>query len=628
MNSAVDPMSPRDSRRSLVISVLLALLAIACYLPSLVDRNGKPASEFFSDDLRFISDNQENLAHWAKPWRYFQDATLVATPDDGDIYRPLRTWSFALDLQSFGAAPFAFRAHNILLHALVVFLLHRLLRSTPGLAGGATFAAACFAAHPLASEAVAWISSRADLQAALLVLTTLLLARRAENGASAWLVAAAAAACGFAKESACVVPALVLLDHLLRHQKFERTALRPCLAAIAGVVVYLAVYLAVRDRGIVGQVEYYGGSLSHHLPFAIHGIARQLSLLVWPTRLNFNYEPVLFANATTTDLLSALGIILLTVGFVVVVGRRCSAVVLGASFYAIAIAPSANLLLPLRSVLAERFAYVPLLGFAIVVAALVPAIARRLARFGRGIPVLCGLLALCALGARTAARAAEHHSPLALYRSTAESWPNSYSAALGLGNVAMAHGDFSTAINVFERSIALAGVDATLAWKAQIALGRAFVLKPDLQRAVATLAEACAAVDRNPTLAQQLPSLDAECRFALATALALAQRYADAANVYDDLMVRHGETAERLDARAEVERARVGSTDQIIDLYQRALLLDANYHKARIHLATFFKLFPALEIEGRKQLREVLYRDPNNAEALRIEAEWKAEAGR
>ena len=110
------------------------------------------------------------------------------------------------------------------------------------------------------------------------------------------------------------------------------------------------------------------------------------------------------------------------------------------------------------------------------------------------------------------------------------------------------------------------------------------------------------------------------------TALALAQRYTDAASVYDDLMVRHGETAERLDARAEVERARVGSTDLIIDLYQRALLQDPDYHKARIHLATFFKLFPALELEGRKQLREVLYRDPNNAEALRIEKEWKAEA--
>lgn len=630
MNSAVDTTSPRDPSRSLVISILLAALAVACYLPSLFDRDGNRASEFFSDDLRFITDNQANLAHWNQPWRYFQDATRVATPDDGDIYRPLRTWSFALDLRSFGASPFAFRAHNILLHALVVFLLHRLLRSTPRLANGAAFATACFAAHPLASEAVAWISSRADLQAALMVLSTLFFARHAEVGSRVWLVTLAAAACGFAKESACVVPALVLLDHRLRHPRFERSALRPFLAATIGVAIYLAVYLAVRDRGIVGQVGYYGGTFASHLPFAVQGIARQLSLLVWPTRLNFNYEPALFAHPTTTQLALAGGTLIVAIGLVIVLARRCPGVAVGALFHAIALAPSANLFLPLRSVLAERFAYVPLLGFAIALAALAPWLSGAASRLGRFAPSMLGILLVGALCSRTAVRAAEHRSPLTLYRSTTDAWPNSYSAALGLGNVALERGDRVDSIEAFERAIVLADVDATLVWKARIALGRAFVLKPDLQRAISILADACAAVDRNPALAKQLPALDAECRFALGTALALAQRYTDAASVYDDLMARHGETAERLDARAEVERARVGNTDLIIDLYQRALFHDPNYHKARLHLATFFKLFPALEIEGRKQLREVLYRDPKNIEALRIEKEWKAEteAGR
>ncbi len=611
---------------ALAIAMAMAFLL---YFPAL--RGG-----FVSDDLRFIADNAKNLDLLDQaPWRFFTDKDTIATPPDRDIYRPLRTLSFALDrrLAAVIGAPAStvLHVHNVVLHALVAFLLFLLLMEIPATKKGAAFGALFFLAHPLATEAVAWISSRSDLHAGIAVLLALLAARRAESGGSVFVVFLLAILCGFAKETAVVVPLLYLVLHRASTGRFDRVAVKPLLAMGLGCLVYLAVYLVVRDRGIQGQIDWYGGTFASHLPFALVGLARQVRLLVWPNPLNFMYEPLLFTSGDRVDSHAVVLAVVTLVAAIVsafLLRSRVRGYVAGWVFFAIAIFPASNLVLPLRTVLAERFAYVPLVGAALAVAALAAwatsGSSDRTSALRRvlGFVGVAGLLALALL---THARARDFSSSEALYRATVRDWPESYSGALGLGGILLDEGQFGPARQELARAVALAKDDRSLRLKASFALGRAEGIAGDYPAAIATLSPLVSEFDADPQLSTTLSDLEGDIRFQLGSSLALAHRLDEAAIVYAELVRRCGATAERLDACAEVERARIGDVKKILDLYLRAIDADPEYAKARIHLAQMYHEFPTMKAEAIRQLREVTSR-ASSSDADRARAKSLIEA--
>ena len=84
-------------RGILALAVLLAITAIV-YTPSLSD-------QFVYDDHRFVPDNEE-IRDLGNIVRFFTDIrTMTETHGESgwdDIYRPLRTLSFAVDWAIFG----------------------------------------------------------------------------------------------------------------------------------------------------------------------------------------------------------------------------------------------------------------------------------------------------------------------------------------------------------------------------------------------------------------------------------------------------------------------------------------------------------------------------------------------
>ena len=76
--------------------------------------------------------------------------------------------TFWLNFEWFGAAPWAFRLTNVLLHAVAVQFCYRALRRLLG-DGRAFFAAAVFAVHPLQADAVLYVFSRPVVLMGLLV---------------------------------------------------------------------------------------------------------------------------------------------------------------------------------------------------------------------------------------------------------------------------------------------------------------------------------------------------------------------------------------------------------------------------------------------------------------------------
>jgi tetratricopeptide (TPR) repeat protein len=95
-------------------------------------------------------------------------------PQSASYYRPLVTLSFALDHRLHGDNPAGYHLTNLVLHELNALLLFALVRRAKVRPVVAALAAVLWALQPRLAEAAAWISGRTDLLATVCVLASLL----------------------------------------------------------------------------------------------------------------------------------------------------------------------------------------------------------------------------------------------------------------------------------------------------------------------------------------------------------------------------------------------------------------------------------------------------------------------
>ncbi len=144
-----------------VISLLLALITLAAYLPTL-------RHDFVFDDRPYVLENkhvQGGLTAKAVAWAF----TSVRAAN----WHPITWLSHALDCQIFGLNPAGHHATNIILHILNSILLFLLLMRMTGLMWRSAFVAGLFALHPLHIESVAWVAERKDLLSTFFLLMTI-----------------------------------------------------------------------------------------------------------------------------------------------------------------------------------------------------------------------------------------------------------------------------------------------------------------------------------------------------------------------------------------------------------------------------------------------------------------------
>ena len=158
--AAVPAPEGRFARRETLAALVLALLAVGCYVPAFL-------AGFVWDDRIF------NQALAVRDWDglgrlWFRPSEIR---DEGH-YWPLVYTSFWLEHKLWGFAPAGYHAVNVLLHAANVLLLWRL--ATRLAVPGAWLVAAVFAVHPLHVESVAWVIERKDVLSGLFYLCAFL----------------------------------------------------------------------------------------------------------------------------------------------------------------------------------------------------------------------------------------------------------------------------------------------------------------------------------------------------------------------------------------------------------------------------------------------------------------------
>jgi len=366
------------------VVLLVGLVAFLVHLPA------KGGDFLFYDDERFIVLNRE-IEHVGNPLRFFVDLDTTATKEKPtkDIYRPVRTLSYAFLHQLFGKGqPAWWHGLAILLHAGCAMLLVWLLLVAGCDRWPAAAGALLFALHPVTVETTAWICSLGDLWCGLFVLLSMLAwARDRRILAGIALVIAL-----FSKEHAVVVPGLWLAwDYFLRP---ERRRARAALGGVAAGLALVVVFLVFRGSlgGTMRQIEGpLGGS---HLT----AVFTMLAGLGWyGATLLFPAGPTFDARVLTQESLFAFPVLIglaLLAALVYGVARGTPRTRLACTWFLMALVPVSNVIVPLKIPTADRFLYIPLMGLAFLGAELVRRFRPASAWVVPAVVVLLGVLTL------------------------------------------------------------------------------------------------------------------------------------------------------------------------------------------------------------------------------------------
>lgn len=366
--------------------------------------------------------------------------------------RPLRFASFAIDYTLYGEAWWGYHLTNALLHGLVASLLWLLLLRLGVTRQVSALCALLFVLHPVNTEAVAYLSGRRDLLAALfcLVATLGLFSRRRSLQLGLSLAAFLAALLCY-QGAAALPAALILLLWTRRRSESDRP--RWIAVATMFVIAIGFAWWTASTRGLSDKHGLWGGGLSAHLGTVLAVHLRYLKLLVLPVDMQADYSPEGFALARSLfdgRALLMLGLLIAgLVGWIRVAAWRRPLIV--AAVYVALLLPASQIVIH-HELLAEHRLYLASACYCLALAAAIVALTRRLKpRFGCLLfgAIACGYLAL------TLSRNLDWRDSESLWRATVAQAPRCARAQANLGAVLAQQGQLQPAIAHFRRALAL-----------------------------------------------------------------------------------------------------------------------------------------------------------------------------
>ena len=635
-----DPREDRDA----IFYLILILLAFLPYLNTL-------ANTFVYDDRQQILENP-----YVHSFRYLGKIfgstvwTFEGAQGVTNYYRPLMTFAYLIGYQIFGRLPFGFHLMNLVLHAAVVLLLFAVTEQLFHDRLLSLIASGLFALHPIHTESVSWIAGITDLELSFFFLLTFLLYLRladpgretAPSRLSYVLMLFVYGLALLSKEQALVLPALAIVyEHFYRPghatSKFQdkwRRYLPLCLVAAA--------YIAFRRFALGGFAPaIWRPTLpwSSVLLSAIALIGNYLGKLIWPVHLIAFY--VFHESVSIRDprVVAGLAGLILCTGLFVWLWRNARPLSFALLWMGATIAPVLNARWMPAQVFAERYLYLPSVGFCWLIGGAVakfwqargqsPSAGHALMR--QAIAVSVAVVA-CLYAVRTVERNRDWRSDDVLYRRTLEAQPDAQVIHTNLGVNYADLGDWSAAEREWVLALgpgkpsAATLNDLGLVHKRQKRYSEAadlfeqsIRLRPNYVAPYKNLAEMYAEMGR-------LTESDRQFRHAVA----LAPLNTNARNSYGHFLLRQGRIAEAREqfARSAEADANAEAYDNLGDLglaagdsqearsnYQAALALD------QIDNHAYFGLAMLDERQGRladavREYRAGLETDPRNAVAL------------
>jgi protein O-mannosyl-transferase len=352
-------------KHRLMVCLLLALATLTLY--SSVFR----APFLNLDDGAYVYENPQVRA--GLTWH---TVVWALHTTDATNWHPVTWFSHALDCQIFGMNPAGPHVINVLLHATDVVLLFLILVSATGFGWRSLLVAALFAVHPINVESVAWIAERKNVLSMFFFLLAVAAygwyARR--PGVGRYLAVTFAFALGLmTKPQVITFPfALLLLDYwplgrLGRQDESAGSTASSFLSLVWEKVPWFA--LSAGCAIITMQVQTEATQLN--LPLWIHlgnaaiAYVKYLGKAFWPVNLAPVYPHPELSISMAAAALSAF--LIIAVSLLAVIFRRQRPLFVGWFWFLGTLVPMIGLVQVGVQSMADRYAYIPLLGIFVIV---------------------------------------------------------------------------------------------------------------------------------------------------------------------------------------------------------------------------------------------------------------------
>ncbi len=423
------------------ITVLLVLVTLV-YANSLLN-------DFAFDDYSYILQNQTVTSLSVR--ELFQPVN----PDPRlRFFRPVTFASYELNWALGRDHAFGYHLLNLFLHALVTLLLYKLLKQLLArLQEGTTIAwitALLFAVHPIHTEPVSSIIGRSELLAAMFLLLAWILHIQDRPAAAAISFALAM----FSKESGIALVPLILIGEYVRG-KWKPASRYIAIAAIAGlyVVVLWAVQGGRLKEGLIlfliNPLAWLPAKL--RILNALRIAWKYVGLQVAPLSLSCDYSYAaipLYATCRHTwpAAIAAALLVALWIRSARLPGKEWF---LAGAIYFSGFATTANILLPAGTIMGERLAYLPSVGFCLVLALLWLQVNRKWPQAGWAVMALVVTL----FSMRTIARNQDWYDNSTLFSSALKVVPQDAKMLDAVGGEYITRGRPDLAQPLLERAI-------------------------------------------------------------------------------------------------------------------------------------------------------------------------------
>ena len=546
------------------------------------------------DDLVFIQDNPlitrpwstDRYTHAREFVQHSRDSGIAQELITGALLRPLAYATFRLNWLFDGFHPRWYRAANITIHAfnalLVYALLTTLLRDDKRRRHIAIGTAVLFAAHPLATESVTFITQRFTSLAALFYLGALVLHLRGQRALAVVSVVLGM----FTKSCVFTAPVLaVVLDHLVQGKPLRLALHRawPLLATMAIVPALVLFTTWASGSALTAAVELSNGQQAPVDPLAYAltqptVLFEYLRKIIWPTGLSLDPEWPLYRSLTAWPvLLASLGIALIT-GLAVWL-HRCkdmSAALAGVLWFIGTLIVSSSVI-PLPDWIADHRPYLA----SISVLALLTLVLRH--------PLAISAVAIV-FSSLTLQRNLEWRSTITLWEATAATSPHKARVWCNLGTAYGEHQHLEDALNCYQKAIALEPRYETAH------VNSAFILN-DLARFREAADQCQRLITIAPTAATHVEVVHCQAVAQIGLGqlhegLTQLQHIAQAVPGYRPTLVMLGQIYSRLHQPQEALRYWRAAQQLQPDPALNRRILDAEHTLARSHIATGAKVSP------------------------------------
>jgi len=379
-------------------------------------------------------------------------------------WHPLTWLSYMGDYRLFGLNPAGYHLVNLFFHMANALLLFLLLREATEKTWRSFWVAALFALHPLHIESVAWIAERKDVLSAFFWMLTMLAYVRYARGAKAWYLGVV----GFfalglmSKPMVVTLPFVLLLFDYWPLRRMESWRLSSRGLILEKIPLFV---LSIASATVTYLAQAQGGALAHlsalaldiRVKNAVVSYIKYLGKCFYPTDLAIIY-PHPGATIPAWAWLSA-GIALAVItGGVLYRIKRFPFLFTGWFWYLGTLIPVIGLVQVGVQAMADRYAYLPLIGIYIGVIWFAGTWVEKLHWTPRA-AFLLSAAALTGLMALTLHQASYWKNPEILYRHAIESTGGSVSAHINLGAELQQQGKLAEASRELKRAIELGGSD-------------------------------------------------------------------------------------------------------------------------------------------------------------------------